>query len=205
MSLLNLRSSSRVTHYTPWHWKYVGYATIVFISSLLAGLVTDYVQGFVSLTKYARLTNVTGTSIPPTSTIGYFLHNGSIVLSSWIGGFTVFAPIYVLWQNGMNISNFVYGALFASPSLHQTVFLLVFLIPHGIFEIPGVLIGIGASLYIGHQTFEKIVNGQPIRFIRILEQTVKPIIASLILLGIAAVIEANLSVQIATAVANMVT
>jgi stage II sporulation protein M len=90
-------------------------------------------------------------SNPLGTTCGYFLHNSSIALVSWIGGFAVVGPFFILWENGSNIGGYIAEAITSPDSqvfvTNSALGNLAFLLPHGIFEIPAIILALALGIY----------------------------------------------------------
>lgn len=191
--------------------KYVPFTGAVFGVLIFAFAVLSLMQSQVS---YPELTNslIDASSIgcsssnPIGSTCGYFLHNSSISLIAWLGGFAIIGPFYILWENGMNIGSYIGTAITDPDSLHgwdTTVEALAFLIPHGIIEIPAIIISCSLGIYIAETILNHRTNMEDYDVLATFKETAPYAILVIGMLGIAAFIEANISVQFAKFVGGM--
>lgn len=190
--------------------RYFFYSALILFMTIIAGTIMSLLQGQVT-----PLSNITydwavipisfeQSGFSPTSFPGYFLHNSSIIIGGWISGIGIFGPFFILWQNGMNIATYIVTSL--HMPLSRTVFRLSFLLPHGIFEIPAIVIGLGASIYIARASAEAFFTGnaRPIDLTSAITDTVPWIVVSISLLVVAAFVESTFSVPFAEWMANMV-
>ena len=147
---------------------------------------------------------------PLGTTCGYFLHNMSVALVAWIGGFAVVGPFYVLWENGANIGTYIGRAITDPVSLERswdtTPALLAFLVPHGIFEIPGIVLSLALGFYIADIVVDTLRNDtsfSEFSVTNVLRETAPWMVLVIGLLAMAAVIEANISPLVASGIEGM--
>lgn len=123
-----------------------------------------------------------------TTTCGYFIHNTSIALIAWLGGVAVIGPFYVLWQNSQSIGTYLAGNITAGNPGG-----VAFLVPHGIFEIPAILISVSLGIYISHTVLDNREKEVTYRMVSHFRRTVPWFLVVVGLLGIAAFVESNVS------------
>jgi len=143
----------------------------------------------------------TGCSLEPAgnplwTTCGYFLNNASVALIAWLGGFALIGPFWVLWENTSNIGAYLSHSVFlpSATGWSETTTALAFLLPHGLFEIPAILLSIALGVYNAHVVFQnREAKWMEHDFRRLLRETAPWMVLVFGLLGIAAFVEANVS------------
>ena len=181
---------------------------------LIIGLYALFIIVFIATwimmaPKVANMpTNATAVSTlgPDSSALELFIHNESSGLMTYIGSifFGILAIVMIIY-NGYSIG--MMGPLFAKILPHGGIMYILYLIPHGIFEITGTVLDstAGLLLFLFIWRFIKALrssatNGASDAF----EKTKKTLIQSIVILVlafcltlIAAPIEAHLSTNIA--------
>lgn len=127
-------------------------------------------------------------AFPARSVSGYFVHNTSIMIAMWLMGFSIIGPFYILHQNAMNISNYVWNGIQTGD-----VAALAFIVPHGFFEIPAIIISGGLGLFMASLSFDVLTNDRNVSLVEGMKITVPYVVFVIVLLAIAAVIEATFS------------
>ncbi len=124
---------------------------------LLAGFGVGWLAagpfvGIIDASIEARLEGL----IPPTAALEFFGNNWFVALSmAFAGSFLAIPAISSLWFNGFFFG--LIGRLEVDP-----VMLLAFVTPHGIFEIPAILVAGALGLFLGHSSWRTIRRRQPL-------------------------------------------
>lgn len=135
--------------------RYARFAGAIFLiltaSFAVMSLMQSRVIAFTAIDYQLAGCGLGAGSNPLGTTCGYFLHNSSIALVSWIGGFAVVGPFFILWENSSNIGGYIAEAI-VNPEItgfvtNSTAGNLAFLIPHGIFEIPAIVLALALGIY----------------------------------------------------------
>jgi stage II sporulation protein M len=176
-------------------------AAVIFFLSLFIGILVGYLLPDFTL----KIINVFVQSLLSyhieKTTLSIFAHNLQAVLLEYSGGVIGIIPIIALLTNGFIIGAF-FGYLFnhsyltAIGSLSVQKF-LVFTLPHGIFEIPGFIIAGAAGLRVTTRIIDlikKIIykKPEPVDNWK-LKDSLFLLVISIILIFIAAIIEANIT------------
>lgn len=173
--------------------RYVGFAGTVFLVLVFAFFVMELLQSRVLYPGGIFLTEPR--SQPLGSVPGYFLHNSSIGLVAWLGGFAVIGPFFMLWENGANIGYYIGRAVWDPTALgyDTTIGAIGFLVPHGIFEIPAILIAIAVGIYNAHLMLDNRLQGVRYDIFAAIREGLPWVLVSLGLFFIAAVVETHIS------------
>lgn len=162
-----------------------------------AFVVLTVLQGLVHFPTTNGTVDVTGCSTaqdgnPLGTSCGYFFNNVGIAMVAWAGGFAIVGPFYILWQNSMNI-----GGHIGRSILNGNISDIVFLLPHGIIEIPAIILSIGIGVYNANMVLENmsVPSLYDIKYSMI--HTGPYMLIVIGTLGIASVIEANISPVVA--------
>ncbi|EMA33198.1 stage II sporulation protein M [Halobiforma nitratireducens] len=126
--------------------------------------------------------------VPPAAALEFFGNNWMVALTTAVGGLALAVPAIVsLLFNGIFIG--VYGRLEVEP-----MEFLAFVVPHGLFEIPAILIASALGIRLG-VVFWRVVRGRTgrVAFADRLEQAFWVLIGVGVLLAIAAFIEGFVS------------
>lgn len=182
--------------------QYVGYSALIFGFTVLGAITISLFQSQVSTFALLGATSASDPTAAalysPFSTAGYFLHNVGILLGSWIFGFSGIGTLYVLFENGFSIGSYLGNAIVAAASGSGSGwFDLFFIIPHGIIEIPAILLGSAQGLYIAEVVYKQFRKEETIDIGRSIIPTVPWIALAVLMLAVAAFIEANFSVPFA--------
>lgn len=186
--------------------KYFKYSSTIFFSVLFASILLNIMQ-YNGSTFLITDIGIVGEyhsknlfkSIDPYSPAGYFVHNSSILLSTWIGGFSVIFPFFIMYQNGMSIGGYIADAIVTGD-----VESLAFIVPHGIFEIPAILIGGAVSIYISETAVRAAVGEKKVDYWGAVDATLPWVVVSIILLLVAAVVESWYSPEFAEMIGGMI-
>lgn len=177
----------------------------IFLSFLCLGILFGYFSSnFVEniLKKYLKL--LRGTIVEIT-TFSIFLKNLQAILIMFFGGIIIIVPAIVLSFNGFFLGAFfgyvMHGSINTSSGVFTTWHLIAFTMPHGIFELPALVIAGAAgfrisTLIIG--LIKNIIIKKPVKeqYWKFKDSVVLLAIA-IVLLIIAAIIEANFTPIIA--------
>lgn len=155
--------------------------------------------------NFSNMTATSGISVTP-SALELFIHNASSAVAIYLASlFFAIPAVGMVIFDGVNMG--MIGPLFGSIMPNGGMFYIVYLIPHGIFEITGSIIGsaAGVLLFLFIFRFAKALIGKDADGASdAFEKTKKPLMQSLALLAfaiililIAAPIEAYVSVPLA--------
>jgi len=186
-------------------WKYVKFTSQAFAALIVLFTSVTLIQSSVVLTSGMSVMvgepflgcTFQQTGSPLATTCGYFLHNSSVALIGWIGGFVLIGPLWVLWENGVNLGRYTAQALLTGSYWGDTVVALTFLIPHGIFEIPALILSISLGLFISNSLWDERGIHVDYNMKETFMLTLPWGLLVFGLLGIAAFIEANISREFA--------
>lgn len=183
--------------------RYMKFTGSVFGALVVGFVVVSLVQSRV-LYEVSLTGNLVGCNFGPQGnplggTCGYFFNNVSVAFISWIGGFAVVGPFYVLWSNSQQI-----GAYIASNISAGNIPGLAFLVPHGIFEIPAIILSLSLGIYLAHTVLENRKKDVNYRLTDHVIVTAPWFLVVIGLLAVAAFVEANISPQFVEVVAGWV-
>lgn len=133
--------------------KYILVATILFVAGIIIGVAASLyyptlIKEAITLLEQelARLAKDVFTSSPSRGIMTLFLHNvRAVIMVAALGIILGIYPIFAMLLNGLIIG--VVG-IFSAPYTGLIGF-LAGIVPHGIFEIPALLIGAGLGLRLG--------------------------------------------------------
>jgi stage II sporulation protein M len=157
--------------------RYLIIAAIIFFSSILLGFFTPIEIDLASFTVLGDIAD----ELESFSSPGVFIYILFNNLSAFVTAF-ILAPFFCIFPLfSLLINGFVIGAVSALVMEQESVlFLIAGFLPHGIFEIPALLIALAASLRFGFNTLRGL-------FRKSYRNTIKPgFIENVKLLGIAA-------------------
>ena len=183
---------------------------IFFIPFFLGILMGYFLPGLTEylLTEYVKLIQ----SLPLEMTTSYiFTHNLGAALLTYIGGVIGIIPVGTLSFNGFFIGSFIgyltRGSILSSFGTLSATEFIAYTLPHAIFEIPGFIISGAAgfrvtTLVIG--IIRSMKNKTPINehYWKFKDSLILLLIA-IILLFIAAFIEANLTIPIGNSITGL--
>jgi uncharacterized membrane protein SpoIIM required for sporulation len=176
---------------------YMGVAVVLFLSvAIIGGAVRSE-----NLGVHPPLGRVVPEYYAQVETNSLFVHNASIALRTVVSVFLFGIPaIWILLSNGFFLGAAVRQGL-AEVGAGTTLLLLF---PHGIFEIPAILLSGALAFRIMHEVW-RVANGRGLSGVA---ETVFDVgcslLAVLILLAIAAWVEANLTYEIYRLVTEVV-
>lgn len=153
---------------------------IVLIGFWMGWVLIEPLTEYLEASIRARIAGI----IPPSAALNFFTNNWMVGMTLAFSGLAFAIPTVAgLWFNGFVFG--MYGHLEAEPLV-----LLAFVIPHGIFEIPAILISGALGLYLG-LVFWRVWRGtiETEAFADILERAVWILVGIGVLIAIAAVIE----------------
>jgi stage II sporulation protein M len=179
-------------------------ATSIFFVSVFVGISVGYfLPDFTINLLNAYVKALLSMHIEKT-TLSIFSHNLQAALLNYLGGIIGIIPVGVLSSNGFSIGAF-FGYLINHSYETAIGFLsarefLIYILPHGIFEIPGFIISGAAGFRLTtividmikntiNKTPEKIENWK-------IKDSLSLLSISIILLFIAAIIEANITLTL---------
>lgn len=184
--------------------KFLAIAAALFFGSLFIGLFTGYFSPeFTGHFLTAYINQLVGLHIEKT-TLFIFLHNLQAVLVMYLGGAIGIIPVGELFANGFIYGSFVgylaHGGIISHFLIKTPGNLVIYTLPHGIFEISGFIISGAAgfrltSLIIGIIK-SKRKNAPVIDHYWKLKDSLALFAVAVVLIFIAAIIEANFSVSI---------
>jgi len=90
------------------------------------------------------------------------------------------------------------GGFLASGIANGDPSQIAFIIPHGIFEIPALIISLAIGFYMSRLSFEAVMHNKRLDVFYGLWSTLPWAIIGVVLLGIAAFVESNISPEFAT-------
>lgn len=137
--------------------------------------------------------------MPQINTPSIFLHNArTLFLSSMLGAVSFGTAALLLLMTPIGVVGFLTGAL-AQTGTDPVTFLIAFILPHGIFEIPAAVIATGLGLRLGATLISGARRGENSGFISALADWLKVfVIVVLPLLLVAAFVEANITPRVVT-------
>lgn len=192
--------------------QYTLIAGVVFGFVFVAGFVMSIMQAAVA-SPVPAITGMfaighdelLGKALDPTSTGGYLLHNASVVIGTWLMGLSIVGPFMVLFENAMNISSFVARAtLLIFSGNPDGLWLLAYIVPHGLVEIPAILLASGVGIYLARVMYGRVFKQKDIEILVALRRTFPFVVMALGMIVIAAVIEGLISPGFADVVVGVV-
>lgn len=121
----------------------------------------------------------------------YILINNISILCVWIfiiGGLTVLLPYMILLINAVTLGSFV-SYMHVTYGIDMLVMLLL-LIPHGIFEITAIIMGVSCSAFFGINVWKMVLKKKPLSELKIdFINVIKMIAFASILMVLAALVE----------------
>ncbi len=179
-------------------------AVVIYFASLFVGIFIGYFAS--GLTGYYLTYIINGLRgiIMEITTLSIFMHNLQSILVTYIGGIILIIPVAALAFNGFIygafVGYFMHGNVVNNYLVSNPVDFVIYTLPHGIFEIPSFIIASAGglrltTLVIGILT--SMGDETPISdHYWKLKDSLVLLAISIVLLFIAAVIEANFSVHI---------
>jgi stage II sporulation protein M len=167
--------------------KWVIISSVIFIIGLLIGLLTPGWDVFGNVDSLEELAETLGSLSTSDIFIVILIKNIFVLLLCFIFS-PVFCllPILSLFTNGWIIS--VVGSFFAQEE--SVTYYLVGILPHGIFEIPALILGQAAALSLGAMTIASVISKEKRgRLFFNLRNNLKYLLIALLLLVPAAIIE----------------
>ena len=184
--------------------KILTFAAAIFFVSLIIGIFTGYFLSGLTGHFLTIFIQLLGSQIEKVTTLSIFLHNLQAALFTYFGGIIGIIPAAALFSNGFIYGSFVgyftHGGILSNYGVNNPVDFIIYTLPHGIFEIPGFIISCAAgfrltSLVIGvinSMRRKTPVNEHYWKF----KDSLTLMVIAIILLSIAAIIEANFSVPV---------
>lgn len=183
-------------------------SAIIFFASLFIGVLMGYflpnaIGNFVINTAH-QISQVKIT------TVSIFMNNVKVALMIYIGGLIGIIPAVLLFYNGFIIGSFL-GYLMHGITINHSnlnlVDILSYLLPHGIFEIPAFIIA-GAGGFRFTSIIIDLVNslrGKPYvnNDYQKFKDSLALLVIAVVLLVIAAIIEANFTIPIGNYVTGL--
>jgi len=182
--------------------KLLAISTIIFFASLFIGVfigyfLPDFIGNFVINTSHQISSQV------KIETVSIFMNNLRVALMIYIGGVTGIIPAVLLFYNGFIVGSLVGYSLHVSIVNHSglnLVDILSYILPHGIFEIPAFIIACAGGFRLTSVVIDLInsMRGKP--YInddyRKFKDSLALLAIAVILIVIAAIIEANFTIPI---------
>ena len=179
-------------------------SAIIFFVSLVIGVFIGYFlsdfAGYL-LTKFVQLLHG---MLTEKTTFSIFMHNFQAALVTYVGGVIGIIPAGALFENGFIYGSFVgyfmHGSILNNYGISDPVYFVIYTLPHGIFEIPGFIMSGAAGFRLTSTIIhiltslskDKPVNENYWEF----KDSLTLLAIAVILLVIAAIIEANISVPL---------
>ena len=191
--------------------RYVRFAGTIFLiltgAFAVMSLMQSRVIAFTGMDYQLAGCGLGAGSNPLGTTCGYFIHNSSIALVSWIGGFAVVGPFFILWENSSNIGGYIAEAI-VNPDMpgfvtNSSAGNLAFLVPHGIFEIPAIILSLALGIYNAQLILDNRSQNVTYSMREAVREGAKWFGIALALLLVAAVVEAWISPGFAQGVARL--
>jgi uncharacterized membrane protein SpoIIM required for sporulation len=164
---------------------YLLFATIFLGIGVYSGvLFADPLSPFISVSIESRIEGL----FPLTAGFEFFANNWSVASTMAYSGILLGAPtIILLWINGASI-----GLLFQLET--NKLALIGFVVPHGVFEIPAIIIAGATGMFLGMQSWHAYRNDDGAQQLASTLQRVFWILVGLgIILGVAGIIEGFIS------------
>ncbi len=137
------------------------------------------------------------------NTFSIFLHNLRSIFITYVGGIIGIIPALVLAGNGFIYGSFVgyfmHGGVLNNYGISNPLDFIIYTLPHGIFEIPGLIISCTAGFRLASAVFNYLWNiskDTPIDNYWELKDSLTLFVIGIVLTFIAAIIEANFSISI---------
>jgi stage II sporulation protein M len=179
-------------------------AAAIFFISLAIGVFIGYFLPDLTGHFLTILIQLLGSQIKKVTTLSIFMHNLRAALFVYLGGIIGIIPAVELFFNGLLYGSFVgyftHGGIISNYGVSNPVDFIIYTLPHGIFEIPGFIIAGTAgfrltSMVIG--VINSMRRKTPVsEHYWKLKDSLALIVIAIILLSIAAIIEANFSVPV---------
>ena len=174
---------------------------VIYFASLFVGIMVGYfLLGFTRnfLAYLARETNVELT------TLSLFMHNLQAVFLSYFGGLIIIIPAVALAFNGFIYGAFIgfllHGGISSNYGVLTVGDFIIYTLPHGILEIPGFIIAGTAGFRLSTLVLGVLKSIIKETSITVhywkLEDSFALLIIAVILIFIAAIIEANITVSL---------
>lgn len=179
-------------------------AVVIYFASLFIGIFIGYFSTAFTGNFLTSIINKLRGMIIEITTFSILLHNLQSLLFSYFGGLIIIIPIGALAFNGFIygafVGYFLHGGVLPNYFVSNPVDFIIYTLPHGIFEIPGFIIAGAAgfrltTLVIG--ILESISRKTPIsEHYWKLKDSLALLVIAIVLIFIAAIIEANFSVSV---------
>jgi Uncharacterized membrane protein len=137
------------------------------------------------------------------NTTSIFLHNLTSIFITYVGGIIGIIPAGMVFENGFLYGSFVgyfmHGGILNNYGVSNPLNFIIYTLPHGIFEIPGLIISGTAGFRLASMIISFMGNigkNTPIKNYWKLKDSLALFIIGIILTFIAAIIEANFSLSI---------
>jgi stage II sporulation protein M len=160
------------------------------ITSFILGLISCYVieprvtEDFVrEVSKELRPIIETLSINPIITTLLIFMNNLRVALITFFLGPTLLVPIAVLYVNGFLIGSFL---MYSSKPLIENLLLLI---PHGVVELPAIILSATSGSSLGIAMIHKYLLKRNVSIKELFIKNLKYLIIAIVMLGIAAFIE----------------
>ena len=179
-------------------------AVVIYFASLFVGIFIGYFASSFTGNYLTYIINGLCGIIMEITTLSIFVHNLQSILVTYIGGIILIIPVAALVFNGFIygafVGYFMHGGVVSNYFVSNPVVFVIYTLPHGIFEIPSFIIASAGglrltTLVIGVVTSMGNETSISEHYWK-LKDSLALLAISIVLLFIAAVIEANFSVHI---------
>jgi len=186
-------------------------SVVIFFGFLFLGILIGYFSSDFIGNLLKTLVKILHESNIEITTLSLFLHNLQAALIAYFGGIIGIIPLGALSANG-----FVYGA-FLGYLLHNNIvtssgvltpgYFIIYTLPHGIFEIPGFIMAGAAGFRLTTMVvgvIKSVMRKTPIsdhywKF----KDSLALIAIAIVLIFIAAIIEANITIFVGNYITNL--
>jgi stage II sporulation protein M len=119
-------------------------SALIFIIAVLIGILMGYFEPEITKNFLITLLNALRSSHIEKTTISIFLNNFRAALITYTGGVIAIIPAFELFYNGLVYGSFLgyftHGGVISNYGVSTPTDFLIYTIPHGIFEIPALII-----------------------------------------------------------------
>lgn len=179
-------------------------STGLFFISAFLGIIIGYFYSGLTGYLLTLVVNMLKSVIIETPTLAIFLHNLQAILVIYVGGVIGIIPFVSLFSNGFLYGAFIgylsHGDIINNFGATNPQIFLIYTVPHGIFEIPGFIIASSAGFRLTTMIaglIKSFIDKTPAsdhywKF----KDSIALLVISVILIFIAAMIEANITISI---------
>jgi len=179
-------------------------AVVIFFSFVFIGILIGYFSPALAGKLLTTFINALHKAIIERTTSSIFIHNFQSLLLSYVGGLTGIIPAISLLGNGFLygafLGYFMNGGVVGHYGISNPGDFIIYTLPHGIFEIPGFIIasaaGFRLTTLVAGLIKGKMDKTPASEHYWKLKDSLALFAIAVILIFIAAIIEANLSVPV---------